>query len=339
MATLPFESGVCAAFGLGEPVSPTTPTTGGLTHRMWRLETKNGSFAVKEMALDEDGPWTRPRIERAFTLEMAALEVGLPLPPPLPGVDGGCLADVARDDGSMASVRVHRWVDGTPLQRAVYGVETAREIGGIIARIHALKLRADALPGDALAVRGEAHWRSLSESVERSRAPWKWEYRAILPALVEIESYVVSAQTDPTPLIMSHRDADQKNWMRTAEGSLVLVDWDAAGPVNARHEVASLALTWAGAHLGEPDWKVVRGWLEGYRDGGGSSDPIRDGDLAEFLHVLVGWFEFNTQRAIGELPASEDEQARASDIVRRMFRELPRYMRNAERWTNLLAAE
>ena len=29
---------------------------------------------------------------------------------------------------------------------------------------------------------------------------------------------------------MSHRDADAKNFIQTADGALLLVDWDQAGP-------------------------------------------------------------------------------------------------------------
>jgi len=40
-------STICDAFAIGTPKGTPQPVTGGLLHRMWRLETNNGVFAVK----------------------------------------------------------------------------------------------------------------------------------------------------------------------------------------------------------------------------------------------------------------------------------------------------
>jgi thiamine kinase-like enzyme len=307
---------------------------------MWRLETTSGAFAVKEIALDSESAWTADRIERAFVLERAAFAAGISMPRPVRVAETDmCLAQVHRSDGSRATVRVHEWVEGEGLQRVVYGTDFATRVSGVISRIHALAMPAGVTQAEALVTLGGDHWRELAERVERSDAEWKWEFRAILPTLAEIEAYVDRARSDATPLIFGHRDADQKNWMKTAAKDLLLVDWDAAGPVNPRHEVASLALTWAGAHLGEPDWKCVRAWITGYREGGGVLDAIRPTDLADFVAVLSQSFEYNARRAIGERPGDNADRKQSSDIVRRGFKDLPRYMRSVERWTRMLADE
>ena len=333
-----FAQAVCTAFDLGTPTGEMTPVAGGLTHHMFRLEAARGTFAVKEISIDPSGAWQAPRIERAFQLERAAFDAGVAMPRPVPVVGKDtCLAEVRRGDGSVATVRVHEWVEGEGLQRVVYGADFADRVGRVIARIHALAMDAGISQAEALVTLGDDHWRSLAERIERSDAEWKWEFRAILPTVAEVEAYVDSARLDDTPLILGHRDADQKNWMKTEDKALLLVDWDAAGPVNPRHEVASLALTWSGVHLGEPDWKVVRAWIAGYRAGGGVLDAIRSTDLAEFVAVLSQWFEYNARRSIGERPGDEVERKRSADIVRRGFKDLPRYLRSVERWTRLLA--
>ncbi len=312
MSHFAFEQAICTAFDLGAPVGEITPVVSGLTHRMWRLETERRAFAVKEISIDSSGAWTIDRIERAFTPERAAFDAGVPMPRPVPVAGTNtCLAEVRRDNGSIATVRVHEWMEGEGLQRIVYGADFAGRVGQVIARIHGLAMDAGVTQAKALVTLGEDHWRSLAERVERSDAEWKWEFRAILPTVGEIEGYVDSARGDDTPLILGHRDADQKNWMKTTDKELLLVDWDAAGPVNPRHEVASLALTWSGVHLGEPDWKVVRVWIAGYREGGGVEDVIRPTDLAEFVAVLSQWFEYNARRAIGERPADDAERKRS----------------------------
>lgn len=311
---------------------------------MWRLETDCGVFAIKEINLDPEGTWQPPWIERAFTLERAAFDADVPMPRPLAvAATGLCLAEVRRSYGTTAVVRAHEWVDGTGLHHTVYPADIAERVAATIARVHALRMPADETLAEALRVGGDEHWLPLAERVERSDIEWRWEFQGLLHTVRELEAYVEVSRTDTTPLIMSHRDADQKNWMRTPDGELLLVDWDAAGRVNPRHEVAGLALRWAGSGLGEPDWRIVRAWIRAYREAGGELDRIRPGDLGEYVSVAIWWFEYNIRRALGERAhggARDDADRRLGiDMARREFRSLPRLLASIERWTRVLGEE
>jgi len=317
-----------------------TPVTGGLTHQMWRLETDRGDFAVKEINIDPGGTWQAPWIERAFTLECAAFDAGVPMPRPVPAVATGlCLAEVARRNGSSATARVHAWVEGEGLHHTVYPADVAAHVAGVIATIHAMHMPAGETLSDALRVGGDEHWQALAERVERSDIEWRWELRGLLHTVRDLEAYVDASRHDTSPLILSHRDADQKNWMKTASAELLLVDWDAAGRVHPRHEVAGLALRWAGVGLGEPDWKVVRAWIRGYREAGGKLDSIQPGDLGEFVSVAIWWFEYNVRRALGERARDEADRRLGMDMARREFKSLPRVLGSIERWARVLGEE
>jgi thiamine kinase-like enzyme len=234
------------------------------------------------------------------------------------------------------SVRVHEWVDGArQLQHVVYPGDFPSRVGATIARIHALKLDAGTTLADSLEAFGAAHWESLAERVERSDVPWAWQFRWLLGPIADLEAYGVRSRSNLEPLRLSHRDADQKNWMETREGELLLVDWDAAGPVHPRHEVAALALVWGGVGLGEPDRRAARAVIDGYREAGGEY-VAQDGDLDEFALVSVGWFEFNVRRAIREASVDEADRTAGEGLVRRGFKDLPRCARSVERWMRLL---
>jgi thiamine kinase-like enzyme len=328
---------ICTAFDLGEALAEPVRVAGGWTHRLWRLTTDRGVFAVKEIGIDPGGTWQAPWIERAFGVERAAYEAGVPMPRPVPvAASGTCLAETVSSDGETIVARAHEWVEGDGLHHTVYPADVSETVARVIARIHALNLPASETLAEALLVGGEEHWLSLAERVERSDIEWRWEFRGLLPTISELEAYVVFARTDTTPLIMSHRDADQKNWMRTPAGELLLVDWDAAGRVHPRHEVAALALRWGGVGLGEPDWRIVRAWINAYRDAGGELDRIRPGDLGEFISVAIWWFEFNVRRALGGQGRGGDDRKRGEDFARREFKSLPRTLRSIERWERVL---
>jgi Ser/Thr protein kinase RdoA (MazF antagonist) len=331
-AVPPSAADICRAFDLGAPLDPLVPVAGGSTNRVWRLTTERGRFAVKEMAGDLMPEW-RAWIERAFRVETAAYDAGVPMPRPVAvPATGGCLAGLPGAGERPVTVRVHEWVDGEAMQRIVYGADVSSQAGGVLARIHGLRLAAEVPLAAALRVFGAEHWHSLAERVERSHIDWAWEFRAMLPVIAGMEAYVEAARADLTPLLLSHRDADQKNFMRTASGELMLVDWDAAGPVNPRHEVVKEALGWAGVHLGEPDWKAVHGFIDGYRQAGGELDVVRPTDLGEFVAVMVAWFEFNVRRMLEERAGDDAAGKLATSIVQRHFKHLPRVAAAIDRW-------
>jgi fructosamine-3-kinase len=94
---------------------------GGFANRMYRLDTDQGSFAIKQMnARDRRWPY---RADDVFRFERAAFTAGIPMPEPI---------------AASRDVLVHRWVDGEKMPEAPVPPAYAFEIGEILARIHAL---------------------------------------------------------------------------------------------------------------------------------------------------------------------------------------------------------
>ncbi|MFD0633677.1 phosphotransferase [Catenulispora yoronensis] len=106
---------------LGVPIGQMTRVHGGFANRMYRLDTDQGSFAVKELNL-ADRRWTY-HVEDVFRFEQAAFAAGIPMPEP-----------IAADHGTL----VHRWVEGETVPEEPASAAFAFEIGEILARIHAL---------------------------------------------------------------------------------------------------------------------------------------------------------------------------------------------------------
>lgn len=313
-----------------------TPATSGNINQIARLITDRGAFAVKVMNPDPALTGFVDSTERAFRFESAAFDAGVAAPRPIPTTDGRCLAAIPTGGAPDALVRVHEWVDGVALQQAVHPPATATHVGAIIARIHALRIAPDDGQHEWLRDFGVAHWEALTERIERSHFDWAWQYRAMLSDVAAIEALVSAARTDAAPAVMSHRDADAKNVMRTPEGALLLVDWDQAGPVAPQQEAASLALRWGGVVLGEPSPAVVHAFLDGYRAAGGHLDVFRPADCAGFLNAMLGWYELNARRALGESPHGPAGEAGATYAVLRGFANIRRFAASHERWTAVL---
>jgi hypothetical protein len=329
---------VCERFALGEPAGEMTPVAGGLSNRMWRLVTDRGAFAIKQLELANANPVWPPWIERAFRFECSAFEHGVPMPRPISvAATGGCLAEIADDAGVVTSLRAHAWVEGRPLASVVHGAATSERVGAMLAGVHAVhSVVEDFDGGDALHVLGESHWLERAERVERARADWAWEFRELLPVIDALEAYIIEARGDPATTILGHRDACQGNFLETAAGDLVLIDWDFAGPVHPRHEVAKEALGWAGVDLGAPDARAAHGLVEGYRRAGGAFDHVQRTDFGEFMAIALDWFDLNVRRTLGEWLRDEGDRALGEGIVRASFKNLPRFARSIDRWVQIL---
>jgi hypothetical protein len=73
----PTEDAIARAFGLATPVAP-LKLVHHTSFETWHLSTGAGSYLVKRLWGLEDPVW-RPHIERAISLEAAALASGLPV--------------------------------------------------------------------------------------------------------------------------------------------------------------------------------------------------------------------------------------------------------------------
>lgn len=329
---------ICEAFDLGDPRGAPTEVSGGLVNRMWRLTTTNGVFAVKQMNRDFGPDDYIAWLDRAFTLEQAAFAAGVPMPRPVPvAATGRCLAEIPGADGLPISVRVHAWVDGEQLTNAVaHPGDVAARAGAVLARIHNLGMKPDVTAAGALLAFGGEHWRSLVDRAEAAGADWAGELRQLLPALAGLEAYVAEAHNDRTELLLSHRDSDPKNFLRTPAGELLLVDWDAAGPVNPKHDLANEALVWAGVHLGDPAPSLAHAFVDAYRRSTGTDEPFRSTDLAELVSVRLGWFHFNVLRALGDAARDAADRIAGENVIRRNVTELPRFASSLDSWLAVL---
>ncbi len=331
-------SSICAAFDLGEPSGDVTPVAGGLTHRMLRLATSRGVFAVKLINRDWGNPDYVPWYERAFKVELAAFAAGIAMPRPVPVAwTGACLAEIADGARSPIMARVHEWVEGAPLTHESASASDAREVGAIVAAIHALAIAPTGNAEHLSSALDRVHWGNLLERGRAGGTAWSGALEAALPIVDGLIAFVQSATPDVRSMIMSHRDSDAKNVLRAKDGRLLLIDWDAASPVVARRDVATHALVWGGGYAGEPNPALARAFVAGYRGAGGVYDNPRADDFAEFLRVMLYWCEFNLRRTLGERLASESHRKIAEAEVRHLLAAFPRFAHSSAAWAKMLA--
>jgi hypothetical protein len=281
---------VAARFALGQPVRQPVEVSGGLSNQLWRLDTDRGTFAVKRMVANADQPTLVENVEAAFAVERRAWAAGVPMPEPI--VDPSSGRALARVDDAL--FRVHRWVEGRP------GSGSPVEAAGLLARIHTV---------------GRARWARMSG---RGWAADRWG-----ADLVQLTRRV-AAGPDRVLVVDSHGDLDRKNTLRRVDGTLMALDWDAAGPVGAVHEAVGVALDWSDA---QPSGFAEA--VEAYVRHSGVVVPPQPWVFAGWVAAQGGWLDYNathradTAQGNGEVQATRARLHRIATRVDALLAALP----------------
>lgn len=244
-----------------------TRVQGKASSSVYRLDTDQGSFAVKELSRERDWTFSHDNVLR---FERAAFSAGVPMPEPI---------------SADAEVLVHRWVEGDEVPEEPVSRAFAVEVGEILARIHALGVNwthtsvNDPAPRD---------WRELARRAAATDQPWADELAGTVDALLAIADFVDSCER-PGPVVLTHRDIRPWNLL-ARDGRPVVLDWELSGSLDLASELGSTALSLSkGRGFDRIDAAVFRSVLDGYVAGGGALPPSGP---SWFVFMISGWLGF-----------------------------------------------
>jgi hypothetical protein len=291
---------------LGTPTGPMARVDGGYANRMYRLDTAQGSFAVKELNLADRR--LEYHLDDVFRFERAAFAAGIPMPQP-----------VSAERGTL----VHRWVDGrmpeTPVSPAY-----AFEIGGILARLHALDVP---WPHDRVEEPTAWDWPELADRAIATEQPWAGELCTAVETLLAIAHFVDTCER-PGPVVLTHRDIQPWNLL-TRDGRPVVLDWELSGPLEVAGELGSTALGLArGSGFDDVRSDVFRSVLGGYVAGGGTLPPPGPSWFVFSLGAWLGHTRWNIVRCLAGVETSTGpDLALSHEVVRTGLQGLPEMYR------------
>ncbi|MEV4672368.1 MULTISPECIES: phosphotransferase family protein [Actinomadura] len=276
---------------------------GGFANRMYRLDTDQGAFAVKELNL-VDRRWAY-RAEDVFRFERAAFAAGIPMPEPI---------------SAGHHTLVHRWVEGEKVPEAPVPAAYAFEIGEILARIHALDVAWPRVPIEDPISRV---WPELAARAAATGQPWADELASRVETFLGIAHFVDTCER-PGPVVLTHRDVQPWNLL-AREGRPVVLDWELSGMLDLSGELGSTALSLAkGPGFDDIEPAIFRSVLDGYVAGGGVLPPAGP---SWFVFMIGGWLghtRWNILRCLSGVEASTGpDLALSHESVRNGVRGLP----------------
>ncbi len=224
------------------------PLARGKQGLVWRLDTADGSWAVK-MPFDPSG---EDDAAAATLFQEAAYAAGVPTPQVRRTIEGHVFATIAG-----TQVRVYEWIN---LMAPDSKLDPAA-VGSVVAAIHRVQTT-DLSPVDPWYQDpvGANRWDQLVEQLRQAGAPFAGRLAALRDELVALESWIEPPQT----LQPCHRDLWADNLLPTADGEVCVIDWDDSGLADPSQELGCVLFEFARGDPGR-----IRALTHAYRQAGG----------------------------------------------------------------------
>ena len=285
--------------GLGEVTAEIKPVPGGLMHRMYKVQTSSGIYAVKCLNPEIMKRKTaRENYAVAEALEARLEKARIPMVAAMT-LKGRTMQEL---DGDF--FYIFPWQKGRITDANTVTAEQCRKAGELLGKIHAIDSKAVAPKAPELSEidfaeyarmaqkAGNSVAELLSESVELLSAAQKRlnESREALPAIVSI----------------CDDDMDPKNvmWFR---GKPFVIDLECLAYGNPVGAFVDLALQWAGMTNGVYRRENLEAFYEGYRSAYDNGFLAYD-TLYGIAYTWVEWLAYNIRRALGLEGGSEEER-------------------------------
>lgn len=282
-------------FNLGRLIQEPQRVHGGLLHIMWRIDTSQGSYAVKQLSkninLKDDDIVNNYEISERIAYQFA--NKGIP-----------AIYAISKDKKYLFIVDntgylLYPWVEAKVLDKDAINQTWALEIARVLAMIHHVNLNLDELEEPEFDIHTNQSLIEKVDEAKRKNAVLSDLLRKNLDILLNInENYINAIAILRESIVISHGDLDQKNVMWTTANKPLLIDWESARKLNPTYEIINASLDWSGITT-EFSKELFCKMINAYKDAGGIIDKRYV--EAAFWGVLgnwINWTVYNIKRVI-----------------------------------------
>jgi aminoglycoside phosphotransferase (APT) family kinase protein len=278
-------------FGLGQVTGDPDYVTRGFMGEIWCLTTSRGRFAVKWQF-----PWAPDDPHPAdVQVQLAAAAAGIPLPLPVLAPDGVAVAEVG---GRL--VRIYEWVDLAGPAVPPVPAAMAAEAGRLLGLLHSLAIPASGYETTVdpwyTRVPDAAYWTALAERAIAAGTAWGSGLASARGLIADLGNLVIPPSTPP---VICHRDFNPDNVFPSADGDLVVLDWENAGPLSPERELGYAVFTWCADEHGL-DQVAARALVAAYAEASGRDVVIDHGFFATAIATHVNVLGVVAEQALDE---------------------------------------
>lgn len=297
-------SAIAEIYYLGKLINEPAPVTGGRSHKIWKITTQQGEFAVKQLLINGNAEQfvnlrniehlTTRLVERSFPALVALQHQGEPI----------CILD-------NDYYAVYPWIKGCNIEPAALQMPQVQRIGQLLKKLHDMSLPdIKLLPASYTMVTAE-DWRRLAVAARQCGLSFAQHLFEQLQVIIQLDESGAAAFSRLTAArVISHGDLDPYNILWCDSQTFSIIDWELAHFAPAIVDYAATLLYWSVVDCQTLDLDRVKAFCTGY----GALD-YSAAQLAEAFYIVLGqwlkWFKFNVERI---LAVETDEPMKAVSL-------------------------
>ena len=273
-------------FGLGKIIQKSTRVYGGLLHKMWKVETDEGFYAIKQLFHNID--LTKKNIIENYELtELTAsrfLDLGISVQPALE--NNGHFLSIIHGNGYL----IYPWINGKTFNENFVSEHYALKISNILSKIHQTNLDVKGIQDYSFQkLENEKFLELINESVNL-KIDFSHELLKNKEILIEINNNVQKFMPCLNKnIVISHCDLDQKNVIWKEDKTPVIIDWESAGRINSTFDLIKTCFYWSGITADYFDQRLFFKMIETYEKSGGI---IHKNDIEPSLYASFDWIQW-----------------------------------------------
>lgn len=308
-------------FGLGRLIESPKEVQGGLLHKMYRVTTLQGTYAVK--VLNSEIMKRTAALQNMMNSEKIAAKLSREISAVVSLVIHG--NQVQELDGKY--YMVYPWMEGVSFFPPEITKQHCEAIGDILGRIHLANVNVEGIvpeeDGPTM-----CDWESyllMAEQKGLQETEWCARYKK---AIRDIDAWNKAACNAGKKLaanmVISHRDLDPKNVMWNGAEPYI-IDWEAAGYVNPYQELLEVINYWADDGKGIIQKEHFDAIITTYKKYMNLERIDWDTVFAGSFTGMLGWLEYSLKRAMGLEAADVEEIQSGEQQVKRTLDDLYAY--------------
>ena len=285
--------------GLGEVTGEIKPVSGGLMHRMYKVQTGSGVYAVKCLNPEiMKRPTARENYAVAEALEARLEEARIPM------VAAMTIKGRKMQELNGEFFYIFRWQKGKITDANTVTAEQCRKAGELLGKIHAIDSKAAEKDEPEIS---EIDFTKYARMAQKAKSPVAELLAENKEMLATVQKRLNEAR-EALPAIVGicDDDMDPKNvmWFR---GKPFVIDLECLAYGNPVGAFVELALQWAGMVNGAYRKENLVAFYEGYRSAYDNGFLAYDA-MYGIAYTWVEWLEYNIRRALGLEGNGEEER-------------------------------
>jgi len=279
---------------LGKTIISIDKVIGGLSHRMYKVVTDKGTYAVKEL---NSGVMKRKTAYSNFLF--AERFTDLVKANGIPAIGAIKINnDIMKKIGNNYYM-IFEWTDGIILEAEEIKEKHSEIVGKLLAQIHNVDFSSIDDENRKHTNTRIYNWDEYVSIANEQNKPYFQLYKDNLDILYNLNRKSAEAiEYAKNNLVISHRDLDRKNIMWQGDKPYI-IDWEASGYINPTLELIQVAWYWSGGDIEQIDYnkfeKVIKSYKETYK---GNIDSNIDALIYADIYSGLEWIDYNLRRSL-----------------------------------------